>query len=317
MRRRILTAAAAAAVLSMVFGGCVGDWAFFDASSYKYRFEDSFAADLTGAEELFISIINGPIKIKTWDQDRVEIEVHERVKAPDDEKAKELADAVKLTGNLVGTRYEITLDFGEFYNKRNNYYCALDVKLPARLALDLETTNGEIEIPEMEGKVRAETTNGNVDLRGCKGDADLKTTNGSVTTGLIGGKLYAGTTNGNLKLKTNGEVRGRSTNGNITARIMLALTGDVDLSTTNGSIDLEIHPDSSFRLEAGTTNGHVGDSLNTDRFRGEYNRRRTELEGNYGDGKYNVTLSTTNGSISIDESIATETKESEKEGDEQ
>ena len=88
------------------FIGCIGDWMGLNLSNYKYKFEDSFAADLEGAEELSISIINGPIEVETWDQDRVEIEVHERIKAPDEDAAKELGLPVLVSVPIRMTEKE-------------------------------------------------------------------------------------------------------------------------------------------------------------------------------------------------------------------
>ena len=298
----LFAALGAAAILALV--GCEAffvDWGF-DINDYRYRFEDSFEADLAGAELVSITIVNGPITIETWDRDRVEIEVHERVKARDEEEAEELADEIRLIGNPQGSELAIELDYGDFYHRRRNYYCELEVRLPRTVSLRLRTTNGSIAVPEMDGDVHADTTNGHISLDGCGGDAALVSTNGNINAAGVEGELRAETTNGDLELETAaGPVRGDSTNGNITLRLTDVLDGDVELDTTNGSVTLIVTPGCSFRIIADTTNGHVSDSLSDDEFDGEYNRRRTRLEGRYGDGRHLIRLDTTTGSIRIEE----------------
>ena len=304
MRARSSLFAVLGAAALVALAGCntmFFGWGF-DLDDYRYRFDDSFEANLAGAELVSITIINGPITIETWDRDHVEIEVHERVKAHDEEEAEELAEAIRLIGNLQGSELAIELDYGDFYNRRRNYYCELEVRLPRSVSLRLRTTNGSIAVPEMDGDVRADTTNGNVDLDGCGGDAVLVSTNGNINAAGVGGELRADTTNGNLELETAaGPVRGDSTNGNITLRLTGVLDGDVELDTTNGSVTLIVTPGCSFRIIADTTNGRVNDSLSDDEFDGDYNRRRTRLEGTYGDGRHLIRLDTTNGSIRIEE----------------
>lgn len=302
MRIKVFIISISLAVLLTALTGCVGSWSDFILSEYRYKYEDSFSADLEGIDEVSITIINGPISVETWDGNKVEIEVHERIKASSEEKASELAEAVKLEGERLGSKLKITLDYGDFYKLRKKYYCALDIKVPARLSLSLETTNGEMNIDEMEGSIKAETTNGDVGMDGCGGDADLKTTNGKIRASNVNGELRASSTNGSLKLAGYGEyVKGYTTNGNVSLVLLGAMSGDVELGTTNGGIELTIHPESSFELEARTTNGSVRESLSRTKFDGEFNRRHTRLDGEYGKGGHYVKLHTTNGSITIEE----------------
>jgi len=266
----------------------------------RYRFEERFEADLSGVNQVGIEITNGSIDIEIWSNEWIEIVVDERIRAESEAEAEEIAEMVRLVGEQTGSTLQISVDRGSLsrqeYGRR--YSGSLEVKLPARLALNIITTNGSIGIPGMSGDVTAHTTNGTIELEGCGGDAELSTTNGSITAGAVAGELDADTTNGNLRLEcAGGPVSGHTTNGNVRVSITGALGGDVELSTTNGSIDLTVGEGSGFRLEADVGNGRVRDSLAG--FQGEYNRRHTHLEGTYGDGRHSVTLNTTNGSIEI------------------
>jgi DUF4097 and DUF4098 domain-containing protein YvlB len=193
------------------------------------------------------------------------------------------------------------VDRDEIYSKYN-YSCSLKVKLPDRLELDmLDTVNGSIDIPAMARSVKAGTTNGSITLAACGGDACLETTNGNIRTGMVTGELDAETTNGDVYLEgAGGPVDASTTNGGIIATLKEALRGDIDLSTTNGSIKLRVGRGSSMRIHAGTSSGRVYTDTASG-IEGEFNRRHTRFNGSIGGGDHSVELSTTNGSITIEE----------------
>lgn len=290
-----------AAVL-ICFPACIIDFdefGGFNSSDYRYKFEDRYDRDLEGSiDQVALTIVNGSITVEAWDIDRIEIAVHERIKANDETEAEELADAVKLVGDMKGTTLDIALDYGDFYNRRKYYACNLEIKVPKRLKLRLHTTNGGMEIEEMAGSIFASTTNGSLKLAGCGGDVELDTTNGSIVARHVTGAVKADSTNGNIEVESiSGPVQAGTTNGEIEATIERALEGDVSLSSTNGGIRLSINPASGFRIEADTSNGGISDDLPDSDF--TYNRRRTNMTGTYGNGAFTIRLDTTNGGISI------------------
>ena len=271
-----------AMLLTLSLGACDIDWAFdFDFDDFRYHFREHFSEDLEGVERVNITIVNGPIRVNTWGERNIDIDVDERVRARDQEMAEELADEVRLSSRRRGSELVIELDYGDLYHMRKYYYSGLEVRLPSDIALELNTTNGKIEIDAMNREVEAGTTNGSVHLESCRGGAKLSTTNGKIETGPVSGNLEAHTTNGSLSIR--------------------GVSGDIDAGTTNGGITLTDARGSSFRVRASTTNGRVSAYLEDSRFRGEYNRRHTFLEGAYGDGRYRVHLRTTNGGITIED----------------
>lgn len=287
-----------ALIVVIALNGCVIDFGF-NLADYRYKYEDFFEADLEGADQIALKIINGKIEVDTWEMDRVEIVIHERIKASNEEDAEELARAVTLKGDLAGSTLRVELDYGDFYNMRKRYACNLEVRLPSRMRLKLETTNGAIDIDRMDSDVIARTTNGSIIVESAGGDAELHTTNGSITAYDISGKLEASSTNGALKLYAiNNSVYGSTTNGKIVTVVEEVLKGDIDLSSTNGSISLEVHPESRFFIRASTSNGSIRDSLDGGDF--DYNRRKTRMSGTYKNDDNRVTLDTTNGGIRIE-----------------
>ena len=299
MKRVLLTAALSVALALVVQaqGYDYDDWR-------KFEFEDSFTADLSGVDVVDIEIVNGAIDISTWSGDSIDIKIEEKVRAEDEAEAADIAETVKLVGRTSGAKLIIELDYGGLDTDEVNrrYACTLKVKLPGRLALDLMTVNGHIEVADMQGRVEARSTNGHIELAGCKSDAFLSTTNGHIEAGTVAGELRAETTNGSIALEgAGGPVTGSTTNGGITVRLTGDVAGDVDLETTNGSITLEVGPGADMSVRASASHGRIYTDFEGGDFDGEFDRKRRRFEGTFGSGAHNVNLRTSNGIIRIKE----------------
>ena len=78
--------------------------------------------------------------------------------------------------------------------------------MPRRLAVDLKSENGGIDIAHLEGEIRFDTTNGGVGLNDLAGDVRGSTTNGGLDITLTGNRwggagLHTETTNGGVTLE--------------------------------------------------------------------------------------------------------------------
>ena len=147
-------------------------------------------------------------------------------------------------------------------NTRNNdVEVEFRVQLPAGVAFDGNTVNGDVEATGLAGKVEANTVNGSARLETSGGDASAHTVNGSVTATLHG-----------------------------------AGTGPLRFETVNGSVTLSVPKELGADLEAGTVNG----SIETDfpiTVTGRINRRH--LDGRIGQGGRRLHIETVNGSIRL------------------
>lgn len=134
--------------------------------------------------------------------------------------------------------------------------------VPVNTSLDLETTNGGVDLAGVAGAVEARTTNGGIDLW----DLD-------------------------------GAVQARTTNGGVDASFSrdAPLQHDVDLQTTNGSVTLALPEGISARLEVSTTNG----SIHTEFPITVQGRIDRSLSATLGEGGPEIRARTTNGGIRI------------------
>ena len=271
----VLAVAAALALPACIID--VDDWGF-NWSDFRYRFSDEFHAGLDGIERVTIVIVRGSVDVHIQGGEEIDIDVDERIKARDDEQAEELSRGIGLTGHRAGSDLRIDIDYGDFYHMRNYYACNLDILMPDNVELSIETTHGAITLPRMGEDVYAETTHGSIELDGCGGDADLRSTHGGIQTGLVDGDLKASTTHGSIEID--------------------GAAGNVRADTTHGDIEIEVEGNDGFTVSASTTHGSVSDDL-PGSFDADYNKRRTELSGRYGNGRNRVILTTTHGSIRI------------------
>lgn len=279
MKRLSIIAAISIAFILLPLTACDELFDFdFDWGDYRYSFRDGISEDMEGIDKVSVTIVNGYVEIDTGSDATLEIDIEERIKAPNENEAEELADQIDVVARRVGSEMIVEIDYGDAYHLRKHFACNLEIDLPARVDLEVETTNGKIVIAKMEGNVHAETTNGSIELDACGRDAELGSTNGRITVGAVGGDIETWTTNGGITIDE--------------------AAGDVRASTTNGGIECRLDLQRGCTITASTTNGRISDSLPSG-FDAEYNRRRTHLDGRYGDGGNRIQLRTTNGSIRI------------------
>ena len=172
------------------------------------------------------------------------------------------------------------------------------VTAPPATTIDLESTNGRLEVRGVHGGGTVRTTNGRIDVRDALGDFEATTTNGRIEVHDLRGTASLQTTNGRISLDdVVGEAKATTTNGSISFEGELLPGGQSELVTSNGSVAVRLRATPSVRLDAATTNGSVASSI-TLTATSRHEKRR--LVGVIGDGEAELVIRTTNGSVQID-----------------
>ncbi|MFD4661715.1 DUF4097 domain-containing protein [Kitasatospora sp. NPDC058444] len=136
------------------------------------------------------------------------------------------------------------------------------VDVPAGLPISGQTSSGAVRLSRV-GSVQVSTHSGAVELDGVEGGAEVRTTNGAVTgRGLNGDRILAETHNGAIDITS-------------------TKPQDVSASTSNGAITLVV-PAATYKVSAKSDNGHQDIGVPDDP-----------------SGRYRLTLSTSNGRISV------------------
>jgi DUF4097 and DUF4098 domain-containing protein YvlB len=267
-----LAVGASAACIVDADGGSGFDWPW---SNDAYRYTEDFhkVIPLPADGSFSLRNTNGKLQISTWDRPEVEIKAVKSARnSESDLDLVRIEIETGLKSVAVDTVYERRLNL----RVNVNY----EVRVPEGVRLDnVQLTNGDIVLTGRFSDVEASTTNGGIRLENASGRISLGTTNGGIKAHDVRGPLQARTTNGSITLECReiaDDVNASTTNGSITLRVPRPPDADVSLRTTNGSIKLD-HPL--------TIQGTVS------------SKRR--MQGQMGKGGPEISLKTTNGSITF------------------
>ncbi|MEN6310242.1 MAG: DUF4097 family beta strand repeat-containing protein [Acidobacteriota bacterium] len=257
-------------ILTLLFAG------LFTLALADFREDFAKTLPLKAGDVFALDNVNGRVTVSTWKEAKVEIKA---VKiARDDEK--DLKD-VEIRVEESSGRVSVKAIWPKF---RHNFHVEVlfDVKVPEGVVLSkVETVNGDVEATGVFGSAELETTNGSITTDGVKGTLDVSTTNGEIRVSRQEGRLKAETTNGGIRLER------------------LTFKDGIRAETTNGSITLAIEaPDQvDATLRAETTNGHI--SVDFPVTLQHLRQSRRLIEATIGKGGPEISLETTNGSITI------------------
>ncbi|HTK56491.1 MAG TPA: hypothetical protein VL295_06695 [Gemmatimonadales bacterium] len=143
--------------------------------------------------------VNGGANVEAWDRDSIGVEAKVQAYARTEEDARALAAQVHVS--LVNG--VLSAD-GPSTGHREGWAVIFEVRVPRRLDLDIETTNGPITLDGVNGAVTARLQNGplTVTLAGTSWEGtglDASTVNGPLTLRVprdYNAKLETGTRNG-------------------------------------------------------------------------------------------------------------------------
>ena len=249
---------------------CLTIPATLSAFALKDTWHRSF--DVAQGVEFVLGNVNGGIEIEGWERDEIEVHADIKVKAPSKSKAKKLLKELKFKIEADRDRVRISTDrprirqdglFGALFGGRSTITIRYTVKVPRRVSLEVENTNGDIDAQDFEGRFRLHTVNGEITIYSLKGQGKAKTVNGAIECSI------------------ESFPRG----------------GDLELKTVNGGIDLRFPEGAGTTLEAKAVNGGIDLDIDlTKRIR----IKRSSIRGVIGDGDGSVYLKTVNGGISIE-----------------
>jgi hypothetical protein len=272
--------------------------------------------DFKKSGTIYLKNINGDIEVKSWENEKVEVKALIQVKS--EEKTQILLDEIKILINTTDDRVEINVDYPDreedrgfwdllFGGRRRSFKVSFWLTVPKVSNLDMNTTNGGINIYDIEGKVFSKSTNGSIQLENILGNTELHTTNGSVSTKNIIGDIDAKTTNGKINLSNiEGNVVARTTNGEILVDILKSIKEKMmNFRTTNGSVTLNLAKDIDADLDAKLTNGKIYTDFPI-LIKGEISKN--SISGKINNGGSLIQIRTTNGEIKILESKTSEKK---------
>jgi hypothetical protein len=261
-----------------------------------------------------VSADNGRVRVITSDTHEVKFHV---TYEPSEQGAK--AAEPHIDSRQSGDRVELAAHteqswpFG-FDNLRMN----IEVQMPREADLQVETSNGAVEVSTLNGNIEVHTSNGHISAERLSGTIDIQTSNGGVRADQLKGAVKVHTSNGaigadNLDGKcelatSNGyiQVSGRfdqldlrSSNGRIEARAEAGsrMSSTWNIVTQNAGVHLAVPADFKATLDASTVHGSVVLGLPATV---QGTQGRSEVHGTMNGGGPALTIETRNGSIRVD-----------------
>ena len=234
---------------------------------------------------------NGRIVVEAWDKPQVRVQITRTVRAGDQARAKELMKGLRADVEVrsdqmrIRSRYPKVRENVGIWDLIGGRVAALQVhyylQVPRNTSFSLETSNGEVRVRGTRGDLEAATVNGDLEITGVGGSLELATTNGEIRLANIQGSAVAVTTNG----------------GVTAAFASVADRGTVDLGTTNGNVEVTLPSNVRATFEATTTNGRVSVAGLEIKSRGSITSK--SVQGVIGGGGARIALRTTNGNIDV------------------
>ena len=250
------------------------------SSRERYTENLTRIVDGIGAERIVVETSNGNIGVAGTSDGVVRVQIRKVVRAPSLSEAEDYARDVQVFVERKGSAVHVRKEHPRF-PRDVQVEVSYDILCPTRLDIDLRTSNGNIEIRDVEAVTQVKTTNGNVQFRGNPGYLEIKTSNGNIRASVI---------------QLRDEAQFETTNGMV-AVVVHSGIAPISAVTTNGSIDVTLPADFSGKLDASTVNGRARSTFDIPHPAGS---RQNRLSGPLGSGGDTlVQLRAVNGNVSL------------------
>jgi DUF4097 and DUF4098 domain-containing protein YvlB len=215
-----------------------------------------------GGHHLAVKSENGGIEIAGEDRSDVVIEARVQAWGGSASEARDILNRV-----TIETSGDSIRDDGPHSHFGNSGYGVnYRLRVPRKLAVDLKSENGGIDIAHLDGKIDFDTTNGGVSLTDLAGEVHGSTVNGGLEIALTG-TTWRGS---GLKAET--------TNGGVTLQVPDHYSAHLETGTVNGGIhvDFPITVQGEIKKHLSTDLGGGGPTIHAETTNGggEINRAR-------------------------------------------
>jgi len=183
---------------------------------------------------------------------------------------------------------------GASFQPRGEHAPELEVELPRRATIVIETVNSEIDVDGLVGDQRYRTTSGDLDLRSVSGRLVIEAVSADLDIRATGeADVAARTVSGDIELRagTLRSLRLATTSGDIRAAARLAGTGPFAVETVSG--DVRLAPAADVRVEMTTMSGDLHSEL------GRIEGRRGHRSIAIGSAGPQVTVRTMSGDLNV------------------
>jgi hypothetical protein len=228
--------------------------------------------DISEGKNLLVDVPGGDVTVTYWNDESVEVKIFGNENAFDKIEFEINGDSktVEVIGNK---RSSVSSWF-------SNIQVEVEIKVPAKFNLDINTSGGDIKCGGIEGMLMLNTSGGDIWTDKCSGIINVSTSGGDVILICKNTAIEAETSGGDIELEYSGENMG------------------IDLSTSGGDIDIKLPSDLTASLDLSTSGGDVSCSLTLSNITKSY---ETSLVGDMNGGGKEIAAHTSGGDITVRE----------------
>lgn len=210
--------------------------------------------------------------------------VHIEVSSPRDLKNYRLEES--QSGNAISFSLKEKIHIGLHFSWGTTRAPQIKVETPANLALQANTSDGNLTLRDLNGNLQVHTGDGNADIsntsgtlrlisgdgnvqvRNAKGDLEARTSDGHMTIDGRLTSLQVHTSDGRLDItlndgsQLNAASRIESSDGNIRLRVPRNLAADLDVSASDGRVDSSLPLVVDHYTSSDSGRGHIRGRLN-------------------------------------------------------
>lgn len=232
MQRQSMVIAGLASLMVAAAGGC--NVLGFIGQERAVRTE-SFTLPIPATGKCVVRTVNGQIRCVAAPVSEISVEAKVTARGKSVEQAERNLDQILLDG----TEKDGVANVVAIVPRGTYGSVSITLTIPAEMMLELQSSNGGIDVSGVTGSVSGTTSNGGVHVTDCLGPINVRSSNGKLT--VKGDVLVA--------------VQGQTSNGTIEVDGVLA-PGRHKLQTSNGSVNVSLrgHP---VAFTATTSNGSI------------------------------------------------------------
>ncbi|MBC7922230.1 MAG: DUF4097 family beta strand repeat protein [Ferruginibacter sp.] len=198
---------------------------------------------LNGAGNLRVETSGGHIRVKGGSGSEVKVEMYARLNNGRDrdrnegsvkEELEKYDVSITQEGNTVTA---VAKRKSGFRNQNSRLSISFEITAPTRVASNLQTSGGHIQLAGLSGTQEAETSGGHIEAENLKGNLNLHTSGGHITATNLNGNAQLETSGGHIRLAAcDGKLDARTSGGHIDAN---DVSGELKVETSGGGISLK------------------------------------------------------------------------------
>lgn len=205
------------------------------------RAEREFAqsAPVASGSRLILDNPRGNVTVETGDQEQVEARVHVKVWAVDEATAQAYAEEVRLEIQELPEGVTLCPVLPPRGEDSQVTRCDLDISLllPHRLNLDLRTSHGSLDVPDMDGSLVLGGNHGDIRVTSASGNVTVRHNHGALHLNRVGGDLALDAHHTRVHID---EVVGKAqVNAHHAPLKLRRVGGDLVANTHHSSVDID------------------------------------------------------------------------------